>query len=228
MKLEIIKDRLLEDSVILRRIYGLELLIKTGLTDVSKWFLLNRENLKYDIDLNAGGIVLDIGAFKGQYTEKILARYNDMVFWLYEPIADYFQICQHHFVNTKSVTVHQAAVSADGRNFEMQVDGLRSRQTVDQLADSVLITSVDIQDIFDSAQEFELLKMNIEGMEFECLEKLINTNSLIKARYLLIQFHKFESDSSQRLKKIRESLKEDYENVWSYDWMWELWKRKEE
>lgn len=203
-------------------------MINDGLTDASKWFLLNREKLKYDLDLKAGGIVLDIGAYKGQFTEKILAGNKDSIFWLYEPIAEYFQDCENLFSNEKSITIYQAAVSADGRNFEMQVDGLRSRKAVGNSVDSVLIASICIQNIFDSAQEFELLKMNIEGMEFECLEKLIGTNSLIKAKYLLLQFHNFESNSAHRLEKIRENIDKDFENIWKYDWIWELWKRKEE
>ena len=32
-------------------------------------------------------------------------------------------------------------------------------------------------------------------MEYECLEQLIRTNSLIKAKHLLIQFHNFEINS---------------------------------
>lgn len=203
-------------------------MIKDGFTDASKWFLFNRENSKYDLDLEAGGIVLDIGAYKGQFTEKILAKNNDLVFWLYEPISEYFQICERLFANNSAVTIYETAVSEDGRDFEMQVDGLRSRKTADNTADSIRIASTDIQNIFDSAKEFELLKMNIEGMEFECLEKLISTNSLVKAKYLLIQFHNFEGDSPLRLAKISETLKKDYENIWKYDWIWELWKRKDE
>ncbi len=226
MQVEQMVDRLLENSATARRIYGLKLLTKDGLTDASKWFLLNREKLKYDIDLKAGGIVLDIGAYKGQYTKKMLAKNKDMVFWLYEPIAAYFQICQNLFLDEKSITIYQAAVSANGRDFQMEIDGLRSRHSPGNLADSVSTTSIDIQNIFDSAKEFELLKMNIEGMEYECLEKLINTNSLIKAKYLLIQFHNFEDQSPYKLEKIHENINKDFTNIWKYEWTWELWKRK--
>lgn len=221
-------DRILENSVTARRIYGLKLIIREGLSDASKWFLFNRERLKYEIDLREGGIVLDIGAYKGQFTEKILGRNDELIFWLYEPIPEYFQICENLFLNKDSITIYQTAVSADGRSFEMQVDGLRSRKAVGNPVDSVLIPSICIQDIFNSAPEFELLKMNIEGMEFESLEKLISTNSLVKAKYLLIQFHNFESDSPLRLAKIRQGIEKNYESIWKYDWIWELWKRKDE
>lgn len=226
MQAEQIVDRLLENSATARRIYGLRLLIKDGLTDTSKWFLLNREKLKYDMDLKAGGIVLDIGAYKGQYTKKMLTKNKDMVFFLYEPIAEYFQTCQNLFRDRKSVTIYQAAVSSDGRDFQMEVDGLRSRHSSDNSGGSVSITSIDIQKIFDTAPEFELLKMNIEGMEYECLGKLISTNSLVKAKYLLIQFHNFEDQSSYNLEKIHETLNKDFINIWKYEWTWELWKRK--
>lgn len=228
MRVELGIDRLLENSITARMIYGIKLTIRDGLTDASKWFLFNREKLKYELDLKAGGIVLDIGAYKGQYTKKMHAFNADVVFWLYEPIEEYFQICQNLFFDESTITTHQTAVSADGRDFEMEVAGLRSRQASNNLTDSVSITSIDIQDIFDSADEFELLKMNIEGMEYECLEKLINSNSLIKAKYLLVQFHELDEHSPFKLAKIHESISNDYTNIWKYEWMWELWKRKAE
>ncbi len=221
-------DRLLENSVTARRIYGIKLMIRDGLTDASKWFLFNREKLKYELDLKTGGIVLDIGAYKGQYTEKMHALNVDVIYWLYEPIVEYFQICKQLFFDKSTIVIHQAAVSADGRDFEMEVAGLRSRQASGNWIDSVSITSIDIQDIFDSAEEFELLKMNIEGMEYECLERLIRSNSLIKAKYLLIQFHELDEHSPSKLTKIHESISNDYTNIWKYQWMWELWKRKAE
>lgn len=226
MRAEQMVDRLLENSAPARRIYGLKLLIRNGLTDTAKWFLQDREKLKYDIKLKAGGIVLDIGAYKGQYTKKMLARNQNAAFQLYEPIAEYFQICKDLFRDEKSVTIHQAAVSADGRDFQMEIDGLRSRNSPEKSAESVSITSIDIQTIFDAVQEIELLKMNIEGMEYECLDKLISSNSLIKAKYLLIQFHNFEDRSPHNLEKIHQGIDKDFVNIWKYEWMWELWKRK--
>ena len=65
-------------------------------------------------------------------------------------------------------------------------------------------------------------------MEYECLEQLIRTNSLIKARYLLIQFHDFEKDSHKRRDLIRKQMEKDFKNIYTFEWMWELGIRKDE
>jgi hypothetical protein len=72
------------------------------------------------------------------------------------------------------------------------------------------------------------MKMNIEGMEYECLEKLISTDSLVKAKQLLIQFHNFEDENHHRRELLRTQIAKKFVNVYTYDWIWELWIRKNE
>ncbi len=227
MEIRRLKDRLLETSAIARRLYGLTLTLRNGNSDVSEWFLFNHEKLKYGIDLHKYGIVLDLGAFKGEFTKKIKLNNPHLTFWLYEPISEYFSIVANRFVGAKNITVHQYGVSADGRNIEMQIDDLRSRQELDNSIEKIEVKSLSIQEIFNSVTEIELVKMNIEGMEFECLEQLVKSNSLIKARYLLIQFHNFEHEAKSRREALRKEFDKDFNNLFSYEWMWELWIRKE-
>ena len=167
------KDRILEISSIARRVYGIKLALRHGPSDTSKWFLFNREKLKYGMKYKREGLVLDIGSYLGEYTEKVLEMNPGMIFWLYEPIPEYFSICANRFKDRDNVTVYQTAVSADGRNIQMQIDGLRSRQKPGVSPERIATKSISIQGIFDSVTEIELLKMNIEGMEYECLHKLI-------------------------------------------------------
>lgn len=150
-----------------------------------------------------------------------------MTFWLYEPIPAFFSVCENKFKNKENIIVYQKAVSADGRNFQMQIDGLRSREEPSIFFESTAIESISIQDIFDSVMEIELVKMNIEGMEYECIEQLIRSNSLVKARYLLIQFHNFEKNSQNRRDLLRQQIEKDFNNVYTFEWMSELWIRKE-
>jgi FkbM family methyltransferase len=226
VKTEGIKDRILEISSIARRVYGIKLILTVGLSDSSRWFLLNKEKLKYSMELECKGLVLDIGAFSGQYSEKIRKRNPKMTFWLYEPIPDYYELCTNRFKNRDNVFVFPYAISANGRELQMQINGLRTRQNTFPINVGVPIPSMSIQEIFDSVSEIELLKMNIEGMEYECLEQLISTSSLHKAKHILIQFHDFESNSQDRRDAIHGQLMQNFYNVYKSDWMWELWARK--
>lgn len=228
MKIEYMKDRILESSSIARRMYGVKLTLTGKSSDASKWFLFNRDKLIFDIKLKQEGLVLDIGSYLGEYTERVLGKNPKMTFWLYEPIPSYFNACVNKFKNRENVVVYQTAVSADGRDFQMHIDGLRSRQGSAASSEGVPVDSISIQEIFDSVSEIELLKMNIEGMEYECLEQLIHSNSLIKSKYLLIQFHNFEKESKDRRNALRMDIERDFNNIYTFEWIWELWIRKEE
>ena len=228
MNLKQAKDRILETSSIARRIYGVKLTLRNGPTDASRWLLFNCEKLKYSISFNQTGLVLDLGSYLGDYTEVVVKNNPQLTFWLYEPIPEFFSVCANKFHNKENIVVSQKAVSADGRRIKMQIDGLRSRQKSVNFPEGVTIDSISIQEIFDSVSEIQLVKMNIEGMEYECLEQLIHTNSLIKAKYLLIQFHNFEKDSRNKRHLLRKQMARDFENIYTFEWMWELWIRKEE
>jgi FkbM family methyltransferase len=223
-----LKDRILETSSIGRRIYGLKLILCRGPLDASRWFLFNGERLKYKVKFKQEGLVLDIGSYLGEYTEKIRKLNPQLTFWLYEPIPEYYEICVKRFKDNEKVVTHQTAVSADGRTFQMQIDGLRSRQDSINFLNATQVNSIGIQEIFDSATEIELMKMNIEGMEYECLEQLIHTDSLIKAKHLLIQFHNFEVGAHHRREVVRKQIARDFVNIYTFDWIWELWIRKDE
>ena len=226
MKIEELKDFSLEKSSLARRIYGLKLTLQGGSSDASRWFLSNREKLKYGMKLAPDGLVLDVGSYLGEFTQKMLKKNPNMTFWLYEPIPKYFSACANRYKDRENIIVHQKAVSADGRDITMQINSLRSRQQNKIALDSTVVESKSIQEIFDSVLNIELMKINIEGMEYECLEQLMLSGSLIKVRHLLIQFHNFESDSQERRNALRNKIEQDFYNIYTFEWIWELWIRK--
>jgi FkbM family methyltransferase len=222
------KDDLLERFSLLRRFYGLKLLLSQGKTDAALWFLHNRHELKYSLDLAKEGIVLDIGAYKGNFTLNLLRKNPKLTFLLYEPILQYCNIARNNLGDQTNVVIIQKGISSDGRKIQLRDEGLRSRQIIRPSDTHLEIQTQNILALFEADSRIELLKMNIEGMEYECLEILIKTEKLKLANNLLIQFHNFESTSEDRYLAIRNKLIAEYDCVFSYKWIWELWKRKPE
>ena len=222
------KDDLLERFSLLRRFYGLKLLLSQGKTDAALWFLHNRHELKYSLDLAKEGIVLDIGAYKGNFTLNLLRKNPKLTFLLYEPILQYYNIARNNLGDQTNVVIIQKGISSDGRKIQLRDEGLRSRQIIRPSDTHLEIQTQNILALFEADSRIELLKMNIEGMEYECLEILIKTEKLKLANNLLIQFHNFESTSEDRYLAIRNKLIAEYDCVFSYKWIWELWKRKPE
>jgi len=226
VNIEQLKDFALETSSIARRIYGIKLRLLNGQSDAARWFLFNREKLKYEMNFKSDGLILDIGSYLGEYTKKLLDKNPEMTFWLYEPIPEHYRACLIRFKDSENVSVYQKAVTADGRNIQMQIDGLRSRQEMNTKDGVLTYTSISIQEIFDSVSEIELLKLNIEGMEYECLNQLILSNSLKKVSYLLIQFHNFDREAEKKRNLVIKAIEKDFSNVFTFEWVWELWIRK--
>lgn len=224
MKLGYIRDELIENSGIVRRIYGLKLLLLTGINDESKWFLLDRERLKYKTKFMDYGLVLDFGAYKGNFTSKLSKRNPHMSFQVYEPVSNFYDECVRRFKNKENIEVFQFGVTSDGRDLDLIVDGPRTK--VGNSTEKQVFSTKSIVDIFADLNKVELVKMNIEGMEYECLYTLIRSGYIKKVNYLLIQFHNFRAQDTGDYRNLIEMLDKDFKSIFQYPWKWELWKLK--
>ena len=71
----------------------------------------------------------------------------------------------------------------------------------------------------------DLLKINIEGGEYDLLDRLIACGALPRVRQLVVQFHEWHPGAYRRRRAIRRALARSHREVWCYDWIWELWRR---
>ncbi len=69
----------------------------------------------------------------------------------------------------------------------------------------------------------DLMKINIEGGEYDLLEHLMSTNLVKAIKNLQIQFHDFFPDSRERMKKIQEALEHTHKLTYQYEFVWENW-----
>lgn len=75
----------------------------------------------------------------------------------------------------------------------------------------------------------DLMKINIEGGEYNLLEKMISSGLISKVDNLQIQFHDIKAlDSENRMKKIWLALEKTHMVTWKFrPFVWENWKRSE-
>jgi hypothetical protein len=88
---------------------------------------------------------------------------------------------------------------------------------------------VDVREFFDenNIETVDLLKLNIEGAEYDVLDRIIELNLLPHIKNIQIQFHRFVPDCERRRNVIRNYLSKTHTCVWNYDWIWEGWKLKD-
>jgi len=218
------KNGIMESSSLVRRLYGMKLIFKEGLTEKSKWFILNREKLKYSMDLKEDGLVLDFGGYMGDFSANLLKVNPRLQCRVYEPVIEFAYSCQQRFKTNGNVQVIASGVSSNGRSLKMFIDGPRTKNDSSVHLES--FKTVSINSVFDVLEEVELMKMNIEGMEYECLRELEANGNLKKIKYLLVQFHNFTSHSEKEYRDIIETIEKNHTSVFKFKWLWELYRIK--
>lgn len=142
--------------------------------------------------------VLDIGANIGSFTRQVCDLNPNVHVECYEPEADNFALLER---NTEGlpVTLHQVAVwshdegltIAGQRGLSHVCPGIGCRATRDHHAPQP-VPSRTLESIL--AEPFDLLKMDVEGAEFDILENC-PLDALRKVRYLRMELHDYFDDT---------------------------------
>ena len=76
-------------------------------------------------------------------------------------------------------------------------------------------------------RQIDLLKINIEGAEYDVLPDLINNWDFSRVNHFLVQFHNSVPGYSEKREACRKLISKTHEMKWNYDYLFESWKRKE-
>jgi hypothetical protein len=74
--------------------------------------------------------------------------------------------------------------------------------------------------------KIELMKINIEGGEYELLDHLIDSNAISIIENIQVQFHNFIPNAEVRMKQIQDRLSLTHKLTYQYKFVWENWQRK--
>ena len=72
-------------------------------------------------------------------------------------------------------------------------------------------------------QQIDLMKINIEGGEYELLEEILSSGWVHNIKNLQIQFHDFFPEAKGRMEAIQEKLSFTHELTYQYPFVWENW-----
>jgi hypothetical protein len=94
---------------------------------------------------------------------------------------------------------------------------------------AVDVTIVDVAGAFDELglDRIDLLKLNIEGGEYDVLDRLHETGRLPRIDQILVQFHEWHPHAHRRRRAIRAALRDTHVEEWDYPWVWERWRLRE-
>lgn len=186
-------------------------------------------DLLYKVPVDTGGLVVDAGGFKGEWTSGMLIRYGCRC-EVFEPVPVFANICRSLFERNSLVRVHTAALGGSERTMSLSLaqDGT-SAFGPSESGNNIEAPVVDVSQFFNATkdQTIACLKLNIEGGEYEVLEKLILAGQIGRCKCILVQFHRQPVDWEQRRNAIEVKLRETHDREWCHPMIWEKWVRKD-
>lgn len=185
------------------------------------------DTLRLAYDLTPNRVVLDIGGYHGAFADAIDKKYRCSIY-VFEPVNDFYQICRTRFAQNRRVRCFDYGLSDKDAEISIARDddaSSTSRPTTGLHREHIRLKDIAAFMQTLGAREVDLLKINIEGGEYDVLPRLLQTGLIKNIRYLQIQFHDFIPDAVQMRESIRTQLSLSHTEQWNYPFVWESWER---
>lgn len=184
------------------------------------------QTLRVEFDhLHRDSLVLDLGGYKGDWTAEITRRYGARVM-VFEPIkAFHDQICSR-FAGQPEIQAFAFGLGARDETLEMHHSADGTGAFVQGQAEQVRLVEASRFLREHQVERIDLMKINIEGGEYELLEHLIASGEILRVQRLQVQFHDFVPDAIALRARLVEQLSRTHQQDWCYYFVWESWSLK--
>lgn len=184
------------------------------------------EKLRLEYDLTRDSVVFDMGGFEGNWAHDIHQRYGCRVL-VFEPVQSYAAAIKNRFAGNPAIEVFACGLAGRTRREKIGIcsDGSSVFRAAEQTEE---IELVDAAEWFTQhpTPRIALMKLNIEGGEYELLERLITAGVIGRIDNIQVQFHDIAPDSATRMAAIQQRLQETHTPTYQFKFVWENWRRK--
>jgi len=191
---------------------------------VQKWKADNGDyKLRYNYDLNEQSFAIDLGGYQGQWASDLFSRFRCRIA-VFEPVREFAKQIGERFKFNKNIEVFAFGLGATNRFEQMVLCGDRSSVfRKGDIAEEVKIVDAVEWILGRPEKTIDLIKINIEGGEYELIERLVMGNVITRIRNLQVQFHHLGSDSERRMERIYDLLRVTHRAVYQYKFVWDSW-----
>jgi FkbM family methyltransferase len=185
------------------------------------------EELRFNYELNENSVVMDLGGYKGQWASDIYSMYNCKIL-IFEPVDTFANSISKRFRLNHKIKIFSHALGSSHREETIYLSENGSSVFLDR-GSSVVIRFQDIKTFFEDNDitKIDLLKINIEGGEYEVLSRLIETGLINHIDNIQVQFHNIETNSRTKMIEIKSILEKTHRSTYQYEFVWENWVRKQ-
>lgn len=192
---------------------------------VKPWFNdQGDQTLRLNYDLDKKSIVFDLGGYQGQWTSDIFSKYC-CVIHIFEPAPLFTNIIKKRFEKNSKIYIHEFGLADKSCKIKVALaeDGTSMFKNNDASAEITLIKAIDF---FQENQikKIDLMKINIEGGEYDLLEHLIESEFISNIKNIQVQFHDFVPNAKQKMLRIQKRLRNTHKLTFQYEFIWENWK----
>jgi len=198
--------------------------------DIRRWFSdKGDKSLRLDYELSKGSTVFDVGGYEGAWADEIFAKFCCRIF-VFEPVPEFAAAIQARFAGNTSINVCPYGLS--NRNGELTIS-LSGDGSSFYVAGSSAVAKATVRKFeLDLLEELgvgriDLMKINIEGGEYDLLDLMIENKTICLVKNLQIQFHNFVPNAIERRDNIRRKLGLTHSETWCYEFVWENWVLKD-
>ena len=182
----------------------------------NKWQFLNELRLEYAFDESS--VVFDIGAYKGEFAQKIYDMYNCKVI-AYEPVREFYRkipsaIISYNLAVSNRIGYGTIYVNKDSSSTHTPSEVYR-KQTIKYITMGMAMHENNIRFI-------DLLKINIEGDEYDLIDYMIDKKYTAKCQNIQVQFHRI-GNFMERYNIIRYELEKTHQLTFRIPFVWENW-----
>jgi FkbM family methyltransferase len=192
---------------------------------LAKWLSdCGDKTLRLDYQLDENSLVLDVGGYEGQWASDIFSKYCCTIH-IFEPVIEFGDKIERRFSRNKKIFVHKFGLSNHSKKASMLLaqDGSSLFKQGKEMVEVDLVRAEDFMRK-SSIQNIDLMKINIEGEEYDLLEHLIDTGFVKHIKNIQVQFHDFVPNAEQRMRRIQQRLQQTHSLTYQYLFVWENWK----
>lgn len=180
---------------------------------LATWNKQGLERLRYEYDLKREDTVIDLGAYQGEWANEIWRRYRCNII-VVDP-TEYILGFQHGVVINEAAGTHKGTIAFGGRAYYTS-----SFEDQDHA-----YPCFDVNTLLEQHQEIALLKVNIEGSEYDVMNHIIGAGLHKRIKNIQIQFHEIAGVPYEIwYKEINKKLSKTHSLTWQYQYCWENWK----
>lgn len=191
---------------------------------VAKWFAdKGDQTLRLNYNLSPDAIVFDLGGFEGQWASDIFSKYccNIYVFELFDEYAKSISL---RFDKNSKIKIHPFGLSVKDEDSVISVAGEGSSiYREGSIKKNVQFKNIKTFLEQNNIKQIDLIKINIEGGEYDLLEYILDEGIANHIKNFQIQFHDLFPESKARMEKIQSRLSKTHKLTYQYHFVWENW-----